>query len=159
MHNDRPLPGGGTPAERYAQRDDLPVWERDVARQIAAAQFGLLRVVRVMPGRWIELRDLAVGGGVVRAISHHVSRSARPHDLMVGRLMAGPPAPALWGPVGFLTRQSGRELCELLETYMEALGLDDAVGGLAAAMHMASREITVMLAPALGPANISPKAA
>ena len=159
MHNDRQLPGGETPAERYAQRDDLPAWERDVARRIAAAQFGLLRVVRVMPGRWIELHDFAVGGGVVRAISHHVSRSARPHDLMVGRLMDGPPAPALWGPVGFLARQSGRELRELLDTYMEALGLVDAAGGLAAAMHAASREITVMLAPALGPAKASRKAA
>jgi len=122
--------------------------------------FGLLRVVRVMPGRWIELHDLAVGGGVVRAISHHVSRSARPHDLMVGRLMDGPPAPALWGPVGFLTRQSGRELRELLDTHMEVPGLGDAAGGgLAAAMTAASREITVMLARALGPANASLKAA
>ena len=120
------------------QRHDLPAWERDVASRIAAARFGLLRVVRVMPGRWIELHDLAVGGGVVRAISHHVSRSARPHDLMVARLMDGPPAPALWGPVGFLTRQSGRELRELLDTHMEVPGLGDAAGGgLAAAMTAA----------------------
>ena len=116
-------------------------------------------VVRVLPGRWIELHDLAVGGELVRVISHDVSRSARPHDLLVGRVMEGPPAPSLWGPVGFLTRQSGRELRELLDTYMDAFGLGDAADGLAAAMHAASREITVMLASALGPANASPKAA
>lgn len=72
--------------------------------------------------------------------------------------MEGPPAPSLWGPAGFLTRQSGRELRELLDTYMDALGVGDAAGGLASAMHAASREITVMLAPALGPTIASPKA-
>ena len=159
MLNDRRLAGGGTPAERYAQRDDLPAGERDVARRIAAARLGLLRVVRVLPVRWIELHDLAVGGEVVRALSHDVSRSTRPHDLLVGRLMEGPPAPSLWGPVGFLTRQSGRELRELLDTCIDALGLSDAADGLASAMHAASREITVMLAPALGPAAASSKVA
>ncbi len=156
---DRRLPDGGTPVERYAQRDDLPAGERDVARRIAAARLGLLRVVRVLPGRWVELHDLAVGGGVVRAISHDVSRSTRPHDLLVGRLMEGPPAPSLWGPVGFLTRQSGRELRELLDTYMAALGPGDAAGGFSTVMHAASRQITVMLAPALGPAVASSKVA
>lgn len=156
MLNDRRLAGGGTPAERYAQRDDLPAGERAVARRIAAARLGLLRVVRVLPGRWIELHDLAVGGEVVRALSHDVSRSTRPHDLLVGRLMEGPPAPSLWGPVGFLTRQSAREL---LDTCMDALGLGDAADGLASAMHAASREITVSLAPALGPAAASSKVA
>ena len=156
---DRQLPGGGTPVECYAHRDDLPAGERDVARRIAAARFGLLRVVRAMPGRWIELHDLAVGGEVVRAVSHDVSRSARPHDLLVGRLMKGPPAPSLWGQVGFLTRQSGRELRELLDTYTDALGPGDATGGFATVMHAASREITVMLAPALGPAVASSKVA
>jgi hypothetical protein len=159
MFNDRQLADGGTAAQRYAQRNDLPARERDIARRIAAARLGLLRVVRVLPGRWIDLHDLAVGGELVRAISHDVSRSARPHDLLVGRLMNGPPAPALWGPVGFLNRQRGRELLELLHTLMDALGVGDAADGLAAAMHAASREITVMLAPALQPANASPKAA
>lgn len=158
MFNDRQLPDGGTAADRYARRDDLPAGERDVARRIAAARLGLLRVVGAMPGRWIDLHDVAVGGEVVRAISHDVSRSARTRDLLVGRLMDGPPVPTLWGPVGFLTRQSGRELRELL-THIEALGLGDAAGGLAAAMNAASREITVMLAPALRPAHASPKAA
>lgn|SRR6266545_4363195 len=159
MHNDRELPGGGSAAWRYAQREDLPAQERDIARRIAAARLGLLRVVQAMPGRWIELHDLALDGPVVRAISHDVSRFARPHALLVGRLMDGRPAPSLWGPVGFLTRQSARELRELLDTYMHGLGLHDQAGGLAAAMHAASREITVMLAPAWRHAKVSTKAA
>jgi len=159
MFNDRQLVDGGTAAERYAQRDDLPAGERDVARRIAAARLGLLRVVGAMPGRWIDLHHVAVGGEVVRAISHDVSRYARARELLVGRLMDGPPAPTLWGPVGFLARQRGRELRELLLTYIEALDLGDRADGLAAAINAASREITVMLAPALGPANASPKAA
>jgi hypothetical protein len=96
---------------------------------------------------------------VVRAISYDVSRHAWQHTLLVGRLMDGPPAPTLWGPAGFLTGQSGRELRELLHAYIDARGLADTTDGLAAAMHASSREITVMLAPALGPAKASPKAA
>jgi hypothetical protein len=42
--NDRELPGGGTLAQRYAQRPDLNIDEADVARRIAAARLGLLRV-------------------------------------------------------------------------------------------------------------------
>jgi hypothetical protein len=159
MLNDCQLPDGGTAAERYAQRHDLAVSERDVARRIAAARLGLLRVVRLLPGRWIELHDLAVGGELVRAISHGVSRSVRPHDVLVARLMDGPPAPALWGPVGFLTRESGRELRQLLDPYVDALDRGEAADGLAAAMQAASREITIMLARALGAASASPKAA
>lgn len=159
MFNDRQLPGGGTVAERYAGRDDLPASERDVACRIAAARLGLLRVVGAMPGRWIDLCDVAVGGGVVRAISHDVSRHVRQHALLVGRLMDGPPAPTLWGPVGFVTGQSARELRELLQASIGARGFGDTADDLAAAMQAASREITVMLAPALGPANASPKAA
>jgi SEC-C motif len=96
MLNDCQLPDGGTAAERYGQRDDLAVSERDVARRIAAAWLGLLRVVRVLPGRWIELHDLAVGGELVRAISHDVSSSVRPHEVLLARLMDGPPASALY---------------------------------------------------------------
>ena len=102
-----------------------------------------------MPGRWIELHDLTGGDDVVRVISHDVPRSARPDAVLVGRLMDGPPAPSLWGPVGFLDRGAGRELAGLLKTYGDSLGLRDQPAGLAAAMHAASREITLMLAPAL----------
>jgi SEC-C motif-containing protein len=157
--NDRQLPGGGTPAERYAAREDLSDQERDIARRIAAARLGLLRVLRVMPGRWIELQDLAHGSTLVRVISHDVSRSAQPNSLLVGRLMDGPPAPSLWGPVGFLTRESGSELRELLTPDLDALDLHDKPDGLATALHAASREITIMLAPAFRPASAIPKAA
>jgi hypothetical protein len=149
MLNDRELPDGGTAAQGYAERQDLHPDERDTAARIAAARLGLLRVLRVMPGRWIELHDLTGGDDVVHVISHDVSRSARPGAVLVGRLMDGPPAPSLWGPVGFLSREVGRELTDLLKTYTDSLGLREQPAGPAAAMHAASREITVMLAPAL----------
>jgi hypothetical protein len=157
--NDRELPGGGTPAACYAAREDLSGQESDIARRIAAARLGLLRVLRVMPGRWIDLQDLAHGGNLVRVISHDVSRSVQPNSLLVGRLMDGPPAPSLWGPVGFLARETDSELRELLTPHLDALDLHDRPDGLATAMHAASREITIMLAPAFRPASASPKAA
>ena len=92
VFNDRELPGGGTAAQRYAVRQDLQPDERDMAARIAAARLGLLRVLRVMPGRWIELYDLTGGDDLVRVISHDVSRSAHPDAVLVGRLMDGPPA-------------------------------------------------------------------
>jgi hypothetical protein len=153
MHIDRQLPGGGTAAQRYAARWDLHPDEGDIAARIAAARLGLLRVLRVMPGRWIDLHDLAGGDDVVRVISHDVSRSARPDAVLIGRLMDGPPAPSLWGPVGFLDRDDGRELAGLLKSYGDSLGLREQPAGLAAAMHAASREITLMLAPALHPSR------
>jgi len=157
--NDRQLPDGGTPAERYAAREDLPDHERDIVRRIAGARLGLLRVLHVMPGRWIELQDLARGRAPVRVVSHDVSRSARPSSLLVGRLMDGPPAPSLWGPVGFLTRETGGELRDLLTSHLDALDLHDKPDGLATALHAASREITILLAPALRPASTIPTAA
>ena len=155
---DRRLPDGGTPVERYAQRDDLPAGERDVARRMAAARLGLLRVVRVLPGRWIELHDLAVGGEVVRAISHDVSRSTRPHDLLVGRLMEGPPAPSLWGRVGSSPDRAVASCASCWVATWLARS-PRAAGGFAGVMHAAARQITVMLAPALGPAVAGSKVA
>jgi SEC-C motif len=146
--NDRELPGGGTVAQRYAQRSDLPAAERDVARRIASARLGLFRVVSVQPGRWIELDDLA-GGERARVMSHDISRTVRPHYVLVGRIMDGPPARSLWGPVGTLTREIGREFIGLLDARMKSLGLRNDPGGLATAMHAAAREITVLLLPGL----------
>jgi len=74
MFNDRQLPGGGTAAERYAGRDDLPAGERDVARRIAAARLRLLRVAGAMPGRWIDLCDVGGGGAGWCARSATTSR-------------------------------------------------------------------------------------
>lgn len=74
--NDRELPRGGTLAQRYAQRPDLTVDETDVARRIAAAHLGLLRVVGGNPGRWIDLDDIT-GERQTRVMSHGVSRAVR----------------------------------------------------------------------------------
>jgi hypothetical protein len=150
---DRELPGrGGTLAQRYARRPDLPADESDVARRIAAARLGLLRVVSVQPGQWIELDNLT-GGGHVHVMSHGVSRAVRRDDMLVARIMEGPPARSLWGPVGRLTRETGRELLDLLKAGIESSGLHDEPGGLATAMHLAAREITTLLAPGLGRAR------
>jgi hypothetical protein len=146
--SDRELPGGGTLARRYAQRSDLPALERDIAGRIAGAQLGLLQVVRVVPGRQIELRDLT-RGEIVEVISHDLSRSLSAGEVIVGRLMAGPPAPSVWGPVAFVTRRSGRALMDILKARVVELGLDDQPFGLATAMHSASREIVALFVPAL----------
>jgi hypothetical protein len=69
--------------------------------------------------------------------------------VILGRLMDAPPAPTLWGPVGFLNRESSRELDPLLKPYTDSLGLRAQPADLAAAMQAAAREITVMLSPAL----------
>ena len=61
FHNDRELPNGGTPAERYAARLDLPAEEREAAERIASANLGLHRVLAVEPGHWIELGDVVSG--------------------------------------------------------------------------------------------------
>jgi hypothetical protein len=97
FHNDRRLPSGGTPAERYAARDDLPSDEREAASRIAAARLGLYRVLAVEPGRWIALADI-VCGARVRVQSANVSREAVRWDILLGRVMVGEPQ-SLWGPV------------------------------------------------------------
>jgi hypothetical protein len=97
FHNDRELPGGGTPAEHYAARDDLPSDEREAASRIATARLGLYRVLAVEPGRSIALADI-VNGARVRVRSANVSREAVRWDILLGRVMVGEPQ-SLWGPV------------------------------------------------------------
>jgi len=36
------------------------------------------------------------------------SRTVRKDEMLVARIMEGPPAQSLWGPVATLTRESGR---------------------------------------------------
>jgi hypothetical protein len=100
-------------------------------------------------------RELPGGGTIaehyaqrspVRVISHDVSRSVRPDDMLVARIMEGPPAKSIWGPVGRLTRDIGFDLLDLLEARAESLGLGNEPGALASAMHAAAREITMLLA-------------
>src|SRR6266498_2265762 len=99
FHNDRLLAGGGTPAQRYAARPDLPAPERHVAGRIAAAKLGLYRVLAVEPGRTLTLEGL-VGGCRVEVRSPHVSREAIRWDILLARVMDGDP-PSLWGPTRF----------------------------------------------------------
>lgn len=146
--SDRELPDGGTIAERYAGRHDISREERDVAARIANARIGLLKVEVVAPGRSITVRDIC-RDEIATIVSHGVSRSVKPGDVIVARIMAGPPAPSLWEPVAFLDCSSGRELRDLLAARVRSLGLQDEAGSLAIAMQAASGEITALVLPAL----------
>jgi hypothetical protein len=95
--NDRELPDGTTPAERYVARHDLPDAEREVAARIASARLGVYRVLAVEPGRSLVLEDV-LGGGRTTAASDQVSGEAVRWDLIVCRVMSGEPV-SLWGPV------------------------------------------------------------
>lgn len=143
--SDRLLPNGRTLAQMYAERHDISQEERDVAGRIADARLSLLRIDAVTPGRCIDIYDLTRHEATCIS-SHDVSRSVRPGHVIVGRIMAGPPAPTLWGPVAFLDRRSSRELSELLTARVRALGLEDDPGALSAAVRAASREVTALLA-------------
>ncbi len=120
FHNDRELPGGGTPAERYAARDDLPATEREAAARIAAARLGLHRVLAVERGRWIELEDI-VRGTRARVRSTNVSQEAIRWDILLGRLMAGEPQ-SLWGPVRLFKPDDEPELLAELRRLAGAAG-------------------------------------
>lgn len=145
--SDRELPEGDTLAERYARCPDLPASERDVAHRIASAGLGVYRVDGVQPGRWIELDDPA--GPTTRVLSHDVSRTVRRDDMLVARLMEGPPSPSLWGPVANLTPAIGRALADLLRAHARLRDVPDDPAALGMLMRAASREITMLLAPGL----------
>jgi hypothetical protein len=148
--NDRELPGGGTPAQRYARLAQLTASERAIARRIASAHLALLRVRGTEPGRAIEIEDVTRGCARTRVVSHEVSSCVQANDMFVGHLMPGPPAASLWGPMAMLDRGTGRELIDLLEQRIALLGLDpygdDALGD---AMKSAALEVTRMLMPTL----------
>lgn len=135
---------GGTIAERYAGRADISGEERDIARRISVARITLLSVRGAAPGRSVSVHDIG-RDELVTVFSHAVSKSVKPGDVLVARIMAGPPAPSLWGPVAFIDRHSGRELRELLTTRIRSLGLPDEPGSLAMALQAASREITALV--------------
>lgn len=111
FHNDRELAGGGTPAERYAARPELPADEREAASRIATARLGLYRVLAVESGRSLTLEEL-VGGSRVEVRSPHVSGDAVRWDILLARVMDGDP-PSLWGPARFF------EPCEEAELRAE----------------------------------------
>ena len=146
--SDRPLPGGETLAQRYARRPDLPARERDIAARIAAARLAVLRVAGVTPGRAIELDDLT-DDRVVSVISHDLSYSVTPGDVFVGRVMAGPPASTVWGPVAFVNPSTGPKLSAVLKAKIAELDMSDQPEALAVAMRAASREVVSLFLPAL----------
>jgi hypothetical protein len=148
--NDRELPGGGTPAQRYARLAGLTDSERAIARRIGSAHLALLRVRSAEPGRAIEIEDVTRGGARARVVSHDVSSYVRINDMFVGHLMPGPPAMSLWGPMAMLDRGAGRELIDVLEERVALLGLDPyGENVLGVAMQSAALEVTRMLMPAL----------
>lgn len=113
FHNDREFESGGTPAEHYAARVDLPDAERDAAARIATARLGVYRVLTVASGRSLLLEEF-VGGRRVEVRSPRVSREAIRWDILLGRVMDGDP-PSLWGPTRFF------EPCEEPELLAELL--------------------------------------
>ena len=113
FHNDREVRGGGTPAERYAARSELPAHERAAALRIASASLGVYRVLAVEPGDSLLLADI-VGGGRVRVRSTRVSCEAVRWDILIGRVMNGEP-PTLWGPTRFLEPSDEPDLIAELE--------------------------------------------
>ena len=148
--NDRELPGGGTPAQRYAELDGIADPERMTARRIASAHLALLRVRSTQPNRAIEIEDVTRGCARSRVVSHDVSSYVHTNDMFVGHLMPGPPAMSLWGPMAMLDRATGRELIDLLYERIALLGLDPHGGNaLGVAMQSATLEVTRMLMPAL----------
>jgi hypothetical protein len=148
--NDRELPGGGTPAERYARLAGLTDPERVTARRIASAHLALLRVYSTQPSRSIEIEDVTRGCARTCVVSHDVSSYVHTNDMFVGHLMPGPPAMSLWGPMAMLDRGTGHQLIDLLDERIAPLGLDPhSDNALGVAMQSASREVTRMLMPAL----------
>ena len=148
--NARELPGGGTPAQRYAGLAGLTGPERATARRIANAHLALLRVRSTDPGRAIEIEDVTRGSARTRVASHEVSSYVQTNDMFVGHLMPGLPAASLWGPMAMLDRRTGRELIDLLDERIALLGLDpDGDDVLGVAMRSAALEVTRMLMPAL----------
>jgi hypothetical protein len=148
IFNDRELPGGGTAAECYSRLDDLDADERDIAARIAGARLGLMRVAGVAPGLWIELED-RTRQDAVRVISHGVSAHTSMGDLIVARRMDGPPAPSLWGPVGFVTAENGPHLSALKAARIDSLGLEEGPAAFGRAIRDASMEITILLSTGL----------
>lgn len=135
FHNDRDLPSGKTPAERYAARAGLAAEEREAAARIASANLGLHRVLAVEPGHWIELEDV-VSGRRTQVRSASVSRDAVRWDILLGRVMAGAPE-SLWGPVRLF---APAEEPELLAELRRLAGVDAGGADAKAELEAAFRE-------------------
>jgi hypothetical protein len=148
---DRELPGGGTPAQRYAELPGLDESERAIARRVASARLSLLRVRSANPGRSIELDDVTRGFARVRVVSHEVSTHVQTGNVLVGRLVTESPA-SLFGYVAVLDADFGAALIEDLVELVVRLGLDpDDEDALGAALRSSALEVTRLLISALHP--------
>jgi hypothetical protein len=61
----------------------------------------------------------------------------------------GSPVPSLWGPVGFVSAETGLRLSALITALIDTRRLGDEPEDLGRAMRDASMEITILLSPAL----------
>jgi hypothetical protein len=139
FNNDRELPGGGTPAERYAARDGLSAEERAVAARIATARLGLHRVLAVEPGSWVVLEGI-VDGARARVRSANVSREVVRWDILLGRVMDGDPL-SLWGSVRLFEPDDEPELLGEVRRLAEAGGGEADEAGMAATLRRNSLEL------------------
>lgn len=139
FHNDRELPGGGTPAERFAQRAGMSGDERAVAERIGGARLSIHRVVEVEPGSGMDLIDL-IDGTRVRVASQSVSVETVRWDVLVGRVMAGSP-PSLWGPVRTFNAAEEEEVLAELSRLASAAGEQADRAGLSATLRQSALEL------------------
>jgi hypothetical protein len=109
VHLDRELPGGGTPAERFAELPELSDVERAAASSLAQARLGLWRARAVEPGASIELEEV-LGHRVVTVRSERVSRATARWDVLLGRITSGACGPELWGPAAIFEASEEEEL-------------------------------------------------
>lgn len=63
--------------------------------------------------------------------------------------MDGPPAPSLWGPVGFVSAETDPRLSALITARIDPLRLGEESEALSSAMRDAAMEITILLSPAM----------
>ena len=105
-HNHREVPGGGTPAQRYAARPDLDDVERAAASGSRPARLGLFRVLAVAPARSLTLEELD-GGEPFEVRSPKISQHAVRWDILLTHVMEGDPR-TLWGPTRSSSRATSR---------------------------------------------------
>lgn len=144
--SDRELTGGGTPAERYAAREDLHVRERAVAARIAGARLSLQRASAVHAGHWLELEDV-LAGSRVRVRSAEVSRRAARWDVLLCRVMPDDHGASLWGPAVFFAPDEEPELIAEVERLAAAHRLRADRDGMSAVFRLAALEL-MRFAPA-----------
>jgi hypothetical protein len=109
VHLDRELPGGGTPAERFAELATLTEVERGAANTLSEARLSLWRVRAVACGLSIDLEEV-LGERVVTVRSANVSRGCARWDVLLGRVIGGADGHELWGPAAIFTTAEEEEL-------------------------------------------------